>query len=100
LAFIFCSILLFSTACGDNTALNNDNSYSNKNNANSRKLCILKNKPVLDSRNKRNITLVTTRRSPILSHHQEEFYEELNNDEISDLELFENESGSYETLSS
>lgn len=42
-------------------------------------LCLLKNKPVIASEHQRTVVIVTTRRSPILSNHQEEFYKELNN---------------------
>ena len=40
-------------------------------------LCLLKNKPVTDSQHQRTVLLVTTRRSPVISRHQEEFYKEL-----------------------
>jgi chromosome partitioning protein len=40
-------------------------------------LCLLKNKPVADSNHQRTVLLVTTRRSPIASYHQEDFYKEL-----------------------
>jgi chromosome partitioning protein len=44
-----------------------------------KQLCILKNELVKNSPHKRNITIVTTRRSPIQSNHQEEIYNYLNN---------------------
>jgi chromosome partitioning protein len=40
-------------------------------------LCKMKERSVLGTQNKRNITIVTTRRSPLWSNHQEEFYEQL-----------------------
>ena len=40
-------------------------------------LCKMKEKTVLGTQNKRSVTIVTTRRSPIWSYHQEEFYEQL-----------------------
>ena len=42
-----------------------------------KELCILKNNPVQYGHHKRNILLITTRRSPIASNHQEDFYNKL-----------------------
>jgi chromosome partitioning protein len=42
-----------------------------------KELCLLKNHLVKYTGQKRNIILITTRRSPIISNHQEEFYKTL-----------------------